>query len=216
MELKLIAHGAEAKIYLYNNIIIKHRMQKHYRAPEIDLEIRKKRTNTERKVLMKLAANGVNVPALVDGSAFKDQFDSKITIFMSHVEGVPLKKIIKAQESDDKSCLEGITISLKEIFVNIGIMICKMHDCGIIHGDLTTANFVLQKNAVYMLDFGLSYFSTKEEDKAVDLFLFEKSIRAMHSEKYMSNLFDGYGVERLVSLKQKLDGVRMRGRKIGM
>lgn len=41
----------------------------------------------------------------------------------------------------------------------MGILICKIHELGIIHGDLTTSNMMMNKdNEIVLIDFGLSYF----------------------------------------------------------
>ena len=62
----------------------------------------------------------------------------------------------------------------------IGQCIAKLHNGGVIHGDLTTSNILLKKNLdeynlsandLYFIDFGLSTISNSVEDKAVDLFV---------------------------------------------
>ena len=49
----------------------------------------------------------------------------------------------------------------------IGKMVGTMHKNGIMHGDLTTSNFLLYQNRVYVIDFGLSQNTVKPEDHAV-------------------------------------------------
>ena len=61
MPQKLIAQGAEAKIFLSDNIITKNRIKKSYRIPEIDNKIRKSRTKKEIKLLSK-ASKIINCP----------------------------------------------------------------------------------------------------------------------------------------------------------
>ncbi|TBU02848.1 Bud32-like protein kinase [Hamiltosporidium magnivora] len=92
----------------------------------------------------------------------------------------------------------------------LGETIQKMHKLNIIHGDLTTSNFILKKEDLYIIDFGLSYFSTKEEDKAVDLYLFEKAIRCTHPEFIIDYFYEGY-TDKIVL--NRLIEVRKRGRK---
>ena len=48
MALKLIQQGAEAKILLdeKNNLIVKDRISKSYRHPDLDAQIRKRRTKS--------------------------------------------------------------------------------------------------------------------------------------------------------------------------
>ena len=53
MKQKILAKGAEATIYLKNNLIIKKRIPKSYRHPKLDKQIIKRRTKAETKILKK-------------------------------------------------------------------------------------------------------------------------------------------------------------------
>ena len=59
-----------------------------------------------------------------------------------------------------------------------------MHKNNIVHGDLTTSNMILSSHdgKIYFVDFGLSLFSNKDEDKAVDLHLFRQALGSSHHE----------------------------------
>ena len=59
--MKKIAQGAEAKLYLDDDTIIKDRFKKNYRIEEIDKRLRKSRTKRETKIFNKLAA--INFPS---------------------------------------------------------------------------------------------------------------------------------------------------------
>ena len=59
--MKLIAQGAEAKLYEHEDYIIKDRIKKSYRVSEIDSKLRIKRTRREAKILQKL--EDLNFPA---------------------------------------------------------------------------------------------------------------------------------------------------------
>ena len=61
-----------------------------------------------------------------------------------------------------------------ELSKEIGKLVGMMHKNGIMHGDLTTSNFILYKNKVYVIDFGLSQKTIKSEDHAVDLRLIKE------------------------------------------
>ena len=61
MKQKLIQQGAEAKIILSDGWIIKDRISKSYRIPELDKSIRKRRTKSESKLLKK-ASEIINSP----------------------------------------------------------------------------------------------------------------------------------------------------------
>ena len=58
---KVLQQGAEAVILLSGDSVIKRRVRKRYRLPEIDEEIRKLRTRSEGKLLAK-AGKEIPVP----------------------------------------------------------------------------------------------------------------------------------------------------------
>lgn len=67
----------------------------------------------------------------------------------------------------------------------LGALLAKLHDGGLIHGDLTTSNMLVRTvdSLVVMIDFGLAYFSTLPEDKGVDLYVLERALMSTHSDK---------------------------------
>lgn len=60
---QIIAQGAEATIEKQKNNVIKKRLAKIYRLPELDLKIRTKRTKSEAKLLEK-ASKITNIPKI--------------------------------------------------------------------------------------------------------------------------------------------------------
>ncbi len=166
MKQKLIAQGAEAKIFLSNNFIIKDRIKKSYRISELDEKIRKRRTKSETKLLQK-ASEIINSPAPLINSS---QEHTNTKIKMPFVEGK------KLSEHLDKFSLA----KQKQICRQIGKSIAKLHEQDIIHSDLTTSNMILQKDKIFILDFGLGFISKKIEDKAVDLHLLKQALEAKH------------------------------------
>ena len=197
--MKLIAQGAESKLFLEENKIIKNRFRKTYRIKEIDERLRKFRTKREAKVLEKLRAIGFSVPELITNN-------EKDTLEIQYINGALLKNIL-----NKKNC---IRLS-KEIGENIAIL----HNNGIIHHDLTTSNMILEKekNEIYFIDFGLSFFSGKIEDKAVDLHLLKEALESKHSkiwEKCYKAALESYA-EKAVDGKnvlKRLEVVEKRGR----
>jgi len=190
---KEIGRGAEAIITLEDNPkrVLKNRISKGYRIKEIDDELRKTRTRKEAKILQKL--KGLT-PQLIST-------DKSSKIEMEHIEGSLIKDII-----DEKPLLG------KEIGKQTGIM----HDEDIIHGDLTTGNMLLDKNNnIKFIDFGLSYQSTKDEDKAVDLHLLLEALESKHykeKEKIWKSFVSGYNPKNKESILKRLEIVEMRGR----
>lgn len=154
-----IAQGAEAKLFLENERILKNRFKKNYRLPELDNKLRGFRTRREAKILEKLAAINFPSPKIIKN-------DEKENLVMEKIEGHLLKDVLEKSDYI-RLCSE------------IGRKIAVLHNNSIIHGDLTTSNMILNKE-VYFIDFGLSFFSHKAEDKAVDLHLLKEALESKH------------------------------------
>ncbi|MFQ5621669.1 MAG: KEOPS complex kinase/ATPase Bud32 [Candidatus Nanoarchaeia archaeon] len=159
--MEIIGQGAEAVLYKSGDLVIKDRQAKSYRLPELDNSLRKSRTRHEAKILCKLASSGIRVPSLVSS----DEKDMKLE--MSFIDGPKLRDHLH----NDPSGLGRA----------IGELVGKVHNCGIIHQDLTTSNMIYS-DGIVLIDFGLSFFSDKVEDKAVDLHLLESALSSKHSE----------------------------------
>lgn len=198
--MKIFGQGAESIIYLENNEVIKHRIKKNYRIQEIDIKKRKYPTRNEAKLLQKAKELGVNVPLVkrIDEIEFK--------LYLSHIDGKIVRDYI-----DDLNDEE-----IKKIFNGIGKEIAKLHDGNIIHGDLTTANFILKDNKIYIIDFGLGFISEKDEDKAVDLRVLKQALESKHSkisEKAFNEVLNAYQSSKNYNkVIERLGIVSLRGR----
>lgn len=118
--------------------------------------------------------------------------------------------------------------SLQDLFQRVGMVIAEVHKCGLVHGDLTTTNFMVKNDvsAIVPIDFGLSSFSTTPEDRAVDLYVLERSLLTSgrdDSDLFSNFLLDKYkkemesiGISVANAIVSKLDEVRARGRKRDM
>ncbi|MFC1723924.1 lipopolysaccharide kinase InaA family protein, partial [Nanoarchaeota archaeon] len=109
-----------------------------------------------------------------------------------------------------------------KVFGEIGEKVGLMHNNGIIHQDLTTSNMIMhsEKKKVFLIDFGLSFFSVKEEDKAVDLHLLRRAVESRHHEiveECFSSFVDGYKKTCLDAelVLKRLEKVESRGRNKG-
>ena len=191
--------GAEAEIFKTENSIIKKRVSKKYRLDEIDKSIRKSRTKKEAKLICKMYDLDIKVPKLI-------RYDNT-SIEMELIKGSTVKEYINimCQNISNDSLI-------RDILLKCGKLIKMLHNNDIIHGDLTTLNLLCNENDIYVIDFGLSFISKKVEDKAVDLFTFEKSIKCIHNEKFIKNVLEGYG-EMDKEMTNKIDEIRKRGRK---
>ncbi len=194
--MKKIAQGAEAKLYLEDKKIIKKRFSKSYRLREIDEKLRKFRTRREAKILSKLAQIGFPAPRLIES-------DDKETLTIEFIDGPKIRDILEKQDYEKLS-------------EEIGKKIAIIHNNGIIHGDLTTSNMIL-KDEIYFIDFGLSFFSNKIEDKAVDLHLLKQALESKHYKIWKKcfdiaiNAYKKTGNDALLVIK-RLTKVESRGR----
>jgi len=99
MSLKLIQQGAEAKIFLdeKNNLIIKDRISKSYRIPQLDKKIIKQRTKAETKLLTK-ANRIVNAP-------LPEKSKESNKIIMPYVQGEKLSTSLNDFPLENKNKL---------------------------------------------------------------------------------------------------------------
>jgi Kae1-associated kinase Bud32 len=189
--MKLIYQGAEAKIYLEGDKIIKERVEKRYREKELDDFLRKTRTKKEVKLLSDLRRLGINVPRIIDYDKFR--------ITMEFIEGKKLKDIL-SEENFRKFCRE------------VGETVAKMHLADIIHGDLTTANIIVKDNKLYFIDFGLATETKNLEQKAADLLTLHQNFRSVHPEFNCWDYFlEGYKnkeTEKILKVFEKMLGRR--------
>jgi len=215
----LLAQGAEAKIYLIKNsmpqpnqknkqgyTILKSRIPKTYRHPTLDKKIRTRRTKSETKILTKALQAKINVPNLIhSNSKFQIPNPDKFQIYMEFIEGDRLSQTLNSYPIKKQL----------SIMQKLGRQIAKLHKHNIIHSDLTTSNTILSSSKIFLIDFGLSYISTKIEDKAVDLHLLNQALQAKHYQN-AKRLFiafrQGYKHQDSKKILERLNIVEQRGR----
>lgn len=199
----LIAKGAESNIvkssYLGMDAVLKNRISKNYRIPEIDNKIRKSRTKLEAKLLSDVKKAGVVTPILYD----VDLHDK--TILMEEIKGDLVKDIIN-----------------EDLAYEIGENIAKFHNLNIIHGDITSSNMMVNdKNQLVFIDFGLGRYSDLFEDKAVDLLVLKKSLQSIDYntaikifDKVLEGYADAYKDDSLnrEQIIKKINEIESRGR----
>ena len=193
---KLIAQGAEARIFLEDNKIKKERFQKTYRLKQLDNKLRGFRTRREAKILEKLNAINFPSPRLIEN-------DEKEKLVMEKIDGKLIKDVLEK-------------FDYKKLCNEIGKKVAILHNNLIIHGDLTTSNMIYNKE-IYFIDFGLSFFSEKAEDKAVDLHLLKEALESKHYriwEKAFNLVLESYKKEAKKSHEtlKRLGAVEKRGR----
>ncbi|KAJ1687348.1 hypothetical protein LUZ63_018738 [Rhynchospora breviuscula] len=208
----LIKQGAEARVYLSSFVgrkcIVKERFSKKYRHPILDSKLTVKRLNAEARCMTKSRKLGVVTPVLYGVDPVLH------TLTFEFIEGRAVKDILLEFGSN------GIVEErLNDIAAQIGIAIAKLHDGGLVHGDLTTSNMIVKEgtNQLVLIDFGLSFTSTIPEDKAVDLYVLERALLSMHSScgDVMEKILAAYrkASKQWSATMNKLAQVRQRGRK---
>ncbi len=181
--------GAEAVITLKHGVVIKHRLKKSYRHPDIDLRLRKSRTIRESRILKKMSGYAPKLLSV-------DKENMKLEL--EYIDG---KKLSESLQSMD----------FISVCKEIGKTISYMHSIDVIHGDLTTSNMIY-KEKLYIIDFGLSFISSRLEDKAVDLHLLRTAFESRHhmiSEKCFDAVLSAYEHKDVL---KRLKVVESRGR----
>ncbi|XP_028804089.1 EKC/KEOPS complex subunit bud32 isoform X1 [Neltuma alba] len=172
----LLKQGAEARVFESDFVgrrsVVKERFSKKYRHPILDSKLTLKRLNAEARCTTKARRLGVCTPVLYAVDPVSH------TLTFEFIEGPSVKDVFL------EFGLHGVNEKqLDDIASQIGDAIGKIHDGGLIHGDLTTSNMLLKNgtNQLVLIDFGLSFISTLPEDKAVDLYVLERALLSMHS-----------------------------------
>ncbi len=192
--------GAEADIFeaYWDNkpAIIKNRVKKNYRIDKLDNKLRVERTKEEAKLLSDCKQYNVRTPFIYSVDINNKQ------LILEKIDAPQLHEIITDNKTD----------GLESLFNNIGEVVSNMHNGGIIHGDLTTSNILVDNNMPVFIDFGLGKYSDLLEDKGTDLLVFKKSLTTITpemSEQYFKWFLSGYDDKKVV---KKIDEIEKRGR----
>jgi len=201
--LDLIKKGAEADIYTTkwqnSKAILKIRKAKHYRNQTLDSNLRKQRTIRESQTISEVKSFGIPAPLVYFVNL------EKTSIIMQQIPGKPIHDLSNAK-----------IISLAK---QMGKLVGLMHKNGIMHGDLTTSNFIFFQNKLFVIDFGLSHKTNKPEDHAVDLRLIKEILNSAHAaimKQSWKNFLNGYrlvvGTSKFLQIKKLVSGIESRGR----
>jgi Kae1-associated kinase Bud32 len=156
--------GAEAIVtkgkLIGREVVIKERIKKDYRIAQLDQKLRKERTRAEARLLHKAKVAGVQCPVVLEVEDF--------TLTMSFIDG-DRPKMSRAEAR------------------KAGEMLALLHCADIIHGDFTPANLIKEKK-MHVIDFGLGFFSSDIEDKAIDVYTMLKAL----DEKSGKAFIEGY------------------------
>jgi TP53 regulating kinase-like protein len=208
MKPRLIKKGAEASLYLADwhgrKVIMKKRLPKKYRPSRLDEQIRTYRTTHEPQLIHDAKKAGVPTPTifLVDLK--------NATIIMEFIEGKQVKQLLNEVDKSER----------QQMCFKIGGLIGKLHEYGIIHGDLTTSNMILDSEGkIFFVDFGLGEKTKELEARGVDLHLMKRALQSIHfrfSEECFEAVTSGYSkvlsTEVVKNVLDKVKEIERRGR----
>ncbi len=204
----LLKKGAEASLFLASwhgrRVIVKARFPKKYRPAELDEKIRSYRTAHEPQLMHEAKKAGVPTPTIF----LVDMKNASVT--MEFVEGKQVKQVLPHVSQKVR----------RELCVKIGVLIGKLHRHGVIHGDLTTSNMILDaEGKIFLVDFGLGEKNTEVEARGVDLHLMKRALQSTHyqfAEECFRNVMAGYsgvlGGEDAEKVFEKIREIERRGR----
>jgi TP53 regulating kinase-like protein len=204
----LIKKGAEANLYLADwhgrKVVLKRRLPKEYRPKALDEQIRAYRTIHEPQLMHEAKKAGVPTPIifLVDRR--------NTTIIMEYIEGKQVKQLLNEVSKSERQSL----------CFRIGESIGKLHEYGIVHGDLTTSNLIQhQEGKIFFVDFGLGDKTKELEARGVDLHLMKRALQSTHykfAEECFGSAIEGYSSvlksETSENVLDKIREIERRGR----
>jgi len=205
---QLIKKGAEASLYLTDwhrrKVIMKKRLPKKYRPPILDEQIRAYRTIHEPQLMHEAKKAGVPTPTIF-------MIDVKNgMIIMEFIEGKQVKQLLS-------DAVENVR---RDLCIKIGELVGRLHNNGIIHGDLTTSNMILtSEGKIFFVDFGLGEKSRELEARGVDLHLMKRALQSTHfrfTEECFAAVIKGYSrvldAEAVKKILAKIEEIEKRGR----
>ena len=206
----LLKKGAEASLFLATwhgkRVVVKSRLPKKYRPEKLDLTLRNYRTIHEPQLMHEAKKAGVPTPTIY----MVDVANAAIT--MEFVEGKQVKQVLDALPKAER----------QELCVKIGALIGKLHTHGVIHGDLTTSNMILNaENQMFLVDFGLGDKTNELEARGVDLHLLKRALQSTHyhfADECFTSVIKGYsasaGADATEKILDKIREIEKRGRYI--
>ena len=187
-----VYQGAEAIVEVYADWIIKHRPAKAYRHPALDERLRRERTLREERLQARAARLGMS-PSIQRLDAY--------TLRIERIQGVSLMEL-PAEAWEDR--LPGW----------LGSVLARLHEAGIVHGDVTPKNILFADDRFWLIDYGLALPSRRLEDQAYDLAMLTHTFSAYPPipravlEAYLGEL----GVEERERFRERYEQILRRGR----
>jgi N6-L-threonylcarbamoyladenine synthase/protein kinase Bud32 len=150
--------GAEAVVTVTGDRVVKRRLPKAYRHPDLDARLRRSRTVAEARLTSEARRHGVPTPVVRDVDV------AAATLTVDRV--------------GDRELAAALSPARARV---VGEHLATLHDAGVVHGDPTVRN-VRVGDRLFLIDFGLGYHSGHVEDHAMDCHVFEGSVRGTAPE----------------------------------
>jgi len=133
LAVKFLSQGAEARVwigtFLGRPCVVKSRVAKAYRHPDLDAALTHERFLGEARALARARRAGVDAPVLL----FCEPRSSSLVL--ERVIGCTLKAWLQVCARGE----EGLHVA-----AHVGASLARLHAAGLVHGDLTTSNIMLR------------------------------------------------------------------------
>jgi TP53 regulating kinase-like protein len=206
--------------------VCKERFSKAYRHPDLDARLTKSRCRSEAKILEKcVKKTKIRVPKVIRVSPpnlyleflvgptiksyLQQQHNNVPADNDERDDAIPTTKSVAENDTDTTNqgnkSIQQSNISEKELAHMMGELVGRLHNIGIVHGDLTTSNIMIvekfdDENGTYsfelsLIDFGLSKSTFAAEEQAVDLYVLERALLSTHpnlSENFFDLVLENY------------------------
>lgn len=213
--------------------VIKQRFQKKYRHPLLDTKLNTTHSRNELRAIDKLiqyynvhrnnpstTKHTYNLHQFVVPYVFNVPYTNthQYTICMQYLtQFTTLKQYIDSLNNSTQYN------TLYTVCQQLGELLSWIHSIGIIHGDLTTSNIMIESGStsprLTLIDYGLSSISHTVENKSVDLYVLQRTFNASHphiAEQSFISVLKGYRTHDNDKVLSRLAVVQQRGRKRSM
>jgi len=156
-----VYRGAEATVRIEGDRVVKRRQPREYRHPRLDERLRRERTRQEARLTSEARRQGVPTPVIRDVDL------AETAIVFARVGDCDLAAALTADRVG-----------------RVARHLARCHEAGFVHGDPTTRNVRVGSHAqsgddgegIFLVDFGLGYYTDDPEDHAMDLHVLSQSL----------------------------------------
>jgi N6-L-threonylcarbamoyladenine synthase/protein kinase Bud32 len=189
--------GAEATVEIGAETVVKRRLPKRYRHPDLGDRLRRHRTRLEARLTSDARRAGVPTPVVLDVDLADDAIE------FERVGDRDLRAVVGDGDRDAAGRVR-----------DVGRHLAACHDAGFVHGDPTTRNVRVSSDRTFLIDFGLGYYTDDVEDYAMDLHVFAQGFAgtADDADRLLAAFEDAYRDAGDVTVLDQLREIEGRGR----